>query len=367
MELVILGALGAAGAAMGGMAYYIYRSIGPVMPFLYADARIQARSNYLLSETKLQAMADARSLSEVANHVQETDYFEHVGKAANLREFHAGAEKGFLDSVDELKKMSPENTHELFDAYLMFWEAKMVKAIYRAKKTGQEEFLSGEKGVLIPVGEFTEGMLARAVEARTIADIAVVLQDRPYFKIVEQEYGNVEQFEVALDSNVLEHFAQVVKKTKIYDGKIITELLNTKFDIMNLLALIKMVSRGTEKGEREKMLIKNNTKLAERFAGLCKSETLQELVQGLEGLHYYEPMNEQLAVYEKEHSLSAFEIGLWKFYRTLVEKSAIEFGQGPYPIFAYLAKKELELRNLLIVSKGVDAKMDVKETMEMTV
>lgn len=368
MEPLVLGALGFSGIAMGGLAFYIYRTFAPVMPFLYADARIQARSSYLLNEGKLQALADARNLSELANQLQDTDYFEHVGKAASLREFHHAAEKGFIASVGELKKMSPESVHGLFDAYLLFWEAKMVKAVYRAKKTGQEEALGREgAGILLPAGGLTQGMISRALEARTIADLAVVFQGRPYAKVLEQEHGSIEGFEVAMDSAVLEHFAGVVKKTRVYDGRHIVGMLNTKFDLMNLLALMKMVSRGTPKECRKGMLINNGTKLSERFAALCGAESIQQLVEGLAGLPYYEPMNGQMAGYGREKTLFGFEIALWRFYRAGIEKNAIEYSQGPYPIFAYLAKRELELRNLLVVSKGVDAKMEPKETMGMVV
>ena len=62
-----------------------------------------------------------------------------------------------------------------------------------------------------------------------------------------------------------------------------------------------------------------------------------------------------------------FEHELYKFYKKFVFCQDLAHTLGPYPLFSYLIKKEIEKRNLFIISRGIDAKFSSNEIKEMIV
>ena len=71
-------------------------------------------------------------------------------------------------------------------------------------------------------------------------------------------------------------------------------------------------------------------------------------------LVYYAPLNDALVKYEKDKSIFHFEHELFKYYKKFVVDADLYHTLGPYPLFSYLIKKELEQKNLFIISKGID-------------
>jgi len=330
---------------------FVIRNVMPVSHFIYSNARIQARSNYMVKDTSLPELAEAKSLKELRSLLRETTYEEYLESAKDdLRSFHIALEKGFIDSILELVELSPQKSKPLFNAYLMFLEAKILKIIYRARFMKVEI----DETLVYAIGNINENLLKHLLETETIADIKVVLEPTIYAKLSEKEYSNLEEFEVALDEFVFNNFVNVIKKTKMYDGKYIIDILNKKIDITNILALLKFRVRGIEKEKQKNLLINNKTDLCLRFDKLINAATMQDFVDVFKGLDYYEPMSKALADYEKNKALAHFETENYRYFKKYIISNELSHTLGPYPLFSYLMKKELGLRNLFIISRGIE-------------
>ncbi len=362
-DSVILGSLVGFGTiATFACLAYVYKSVSSFMPFLYANSRIAARSNYLISEKRQKELANLKSVKDLAAALQNTDYAEGLKKATDLRSFHSAIERTFINSVIDLKDLSPKSLNKIFDAYLMFWESKILKTIYRAK-------FSGAKGITPEIAEdlvfevagIGSTLLKRLVEAKTIADMNLAMSDSIYATIFAKEYSSIEEFEVSLDSFILKNFVKVVKETKIYEAVHIIKIFNTKFDIMNLLGVLKARVRNTGKERIKKLLIKNDSMLYSMIDELIAAESLRELVERSKGLPYYNALSEGLAAYNKDKSFIHFEKELYKYYKSFVVENELYHVQGSYVIFSYLTKKEIEQKNLLIISKGIEESFPAEE------
>ncbi|MBW2989149.1 V-type ATPase subunit [Candidatus Woesearchaeota archaeon] len=340
---------------------FLIRGVAPMSHFVYANARIQARSNFMVSGRLMEELAEARSLKEFRSLLKETAYEEELEKSREgLRDFHIALEASFISSVRELVGLSPKQSKSLFSAYLMFFESQILKTIYRAKRVGSDI----DSSLIYPIGALEDSLIKHLLDAKSTADMKVILAPTAYSKIFEKEYESLEEFEVSIDQLVFSNFAGIVNKIKIHDKKLIMDILNKKIDMMNIIALLKFRARGIGKERQEDLLIKNGSGLCSRAKKAIEAESLEDFVASLEGLPYHAPLDKALESFRKDGSLSHFEEELYRFFKKTVISHDLSHTMGPYPLFSYLTKKELELKNLFIVSKGIDSGLTDKKIKE---
>lgn len=356
MELILLGSI------VGGLSAVVlgvYKYVSPLAPFLYANAKIMARSNYLMDESKKNTLIQAKSLEELSTKTHNLLDMPVIESKGGLRKFHSGVEKAFIEKMLELKKISPKKMQEIITAYLMIWESKILKTFYRALSYKQREEL--DEALVFPIGSIDSVKLQRLKEAETINDLNQIMTDSPYEKVFEEEYESVLEFEIAIDRFVFHNFVNKVKEKKIQGSKEIIELVNRRIDILNIFTLIKAKSRGIKGEKIEKLMIKNDTELCKRIKKLAQAKTLKEMVEECEKTPCYEPLKKSLSEYEEDQSLLHFERNLWKHYLKEIESKELEFVQGSYPLFSYLISKEFELKNLFAISNGIKSGYSRKE------
>lgn len=359
-ELMLAG--GALG--FGGIFGLIYWRVSPVMPFLYANARVQAKTTYIIEQKQMQSLSETKSLTEFQNALSDTDYAQFLEKATTVEDIHIAIEKGFVFAVEELKKMTPDSIDPVFEAYLNFWEAKILKTFYRDRFT-QDTGISLDEKLVFQVGKINSFVLSKLMEAKTVADIKVIMSQTVYREVFEKDFESLEEFETALDGFVYKNFVKTVNKTKIHDKKLVLELMNMKFDVLNLLVLIKTIAREIPVEKRKKLLIENNSALFARAKKLSESKNIEELVSNTHGTEYFAVLSTALEEYKKNGFLGQFEQKLLKHYKSTALSQELNHFQGPFPLFTYLIKKEAEQRNLLTVSKGIDAGFSPSQTKEL--
>lgn len=351
--------------AAGVILVYVVRSLMPLTPFLYANARIQAGSSKRISSNRMKELAELKSLDELENALRESDYGEELEKIKknDLRSMHAAIEKGFGRSLEELRETSPDRFKRIADAYIMFLEANVLQAIYRAKFFGSR--LSEE--LVFSIGNISPVALKHLIEAETVSDMGVVMSSTLYRGVFYKKYDNAEDFDVAIEEFVLNNLIETIKKTKMYEAVHITDVINKKVDILNLLALIKLRIRNIDKDKQLRYVVKNRTELAGRFKDIIFADTLPNFVEAAKGLPYHEALTKAMLLYEKDGSLFHFENELQRFFKSYASDLDMAHTLGPYPLMSCLIKKEIEKRNLFIVSKGIDSGFGAGRIKEMVI
>lgn len=326
------------------------------IPYLYANARLSARSRSLLHENKLRNIAESKNLTEFVGSIADTGYFPNIDKKEDLNNIHNAIEKTFYNEVSELFSMSPKQVKPLIESYLVFTESKILKTLY--KKRFKKEIINPEDFPVL--GVFNRTMLEKVASSESLSDFKVIFANTVYGVVLEKEYGNTLEFENALDLFILEKFTKDISSTKIYDKKIIIDLLNAKYEMSNFLLIIKSITRGEDFKMREKFINLNMTKYA-------KGTTLEEFVELCKSSRFAKPLSLALEKYKSDGSLFHFEIEMNKYNKHIIDRNDISHYQGSFPIFSYLAKKEYEKNNLFAISKGIDAGFKAKDIMEMLV
>lgn len=336
----------------------------PLIPFLDANARVSARSAFLVKEQKLENLIEKKGLQEFISSLQNTPYFQYVSKAKDITDFHRGIERAFIDSVTEIRDISPDNFKKVINAYISIYEAKIIKAFFRTRFYGQHQMLN-EKNVF-SVGIITKKLLEELFKTKSVEDIAVVLANTKYYPVLKKEFKSINEFESELDSFVFEEFVKAVKKNRSSFTMPVLKILNSKFDIMNILLVLKFQSRKIPKDKRFSLLIKNNSPFFKTvMLKLVLCETPEEMLKNLKGTQYFEAFSEALNEFKKDNSFSHFEYKLLKHHYAWVAGQELVYPQGPFPLIAFLSRKEAEKSNLLLLSKALFSKIPEKKVKEM--
>jgi len=339
----------------------------PVMSFIYPATRIQARSELQVDDKKIKSLMDFKSVSEFANALMTTEYADEVQKLqdkSDTKMLHSALEKGYLGAVENVQKLSPENTQKIIDAYVMFQEAKLLKTVYRSRLTETEV----DETLVFPVGHINYSLLNHLLKTESIADLGVVMETTVYSKVFGKKYEKLEEFEVELDNFVFHNFLRALDKSKFMDKKVVKDMFKLKMDVQNMLALIRFHVRDVPVEKRKGLLIRNKGTEMERFIDpMVKAEDINEICKIGNPLPYSQLLDESNKIYNNTGSLLPFEIELMRYFKNKVKDISKSYPMSSVVIFSYLIEKEIEKRNLFAISKGIERGIKSEEIQELII
>ena len=339
----------------------------PVMSFIYPTTRLQARSELEVGDKKIKSLMDFKSVSEFSNALLSTEYGPEVQKVQNKNDtmqVHKGLEKGYLEIVHNVQKLSPEKTQKVIDAYIMFQEAKILKTIYRARFTNTEV----DETIVFPVGDIGYSLLTHLMKAESVADLGVVMEPTAYSKVFAEKHESLEEFEVAIDNFVYHNFLTTLDKAKFMDKNVVKEMFKLKIDIQNLLALIRFHIRNVPEDRRKELLISNqDSELSKNLKELVKAENIDDILKASSHLSYHNSLEEANKIYKQTGSLLPFELNLFRYFKNYVSDISRSYPISSVVLFSYLIRRELEKRNLFAVSEGIEKRMKLEEIQELII
>jgi vacuolar-type H+-ATPase subunit C/Vma6 len=338
-----------------GIFFMFSRSSLRVIPYLYANARIEARSKKIFDQSKLKGISESKSLNEFCSKISES---YPVKSKEDIYNIHNSIEEDFHKEILELQKMSPKTMQPLYRSYLMFIEAKILKMVFR-KKVGKIEMTQDE---LPSIGIFNK-ILNEKISVASRPDLKVILSYTPYGKIFEEEYESPKHFDMAIDKLVMDNFLDSINSSRIYDRKSITDIMKISFEIKGLMMILRSINREEDAQIRKDMINSSLNKLQK----IASSMTIEQFVENTKGTQYHSPIKEAYALYSKDKGLYHFEVELNRYYKNNVLSKKLSHYQGPYHIFTYMTQKEFEMNNLFAISKGIHAGFSSKHIQEMVI
>lgn len=327
--------------------------------FLYANARTVVRAQHILDKGKLKGLLFVKSLDELINHLKNTEYHEFLKDIdkSSILEFEMALEKGFINSLEDVRKISPKKFQVIFDVYTKLYEAKIIKTFFRSRFSKVDIDIR----LLEPIGIINPVLLKHLHDAKTIADLRVVLRDTPYKDIIEKEFSSIEEFDVAIEQQIMKDISIILKNLKTPDKKSIIESFEVRAELRNILMLLKFRIRGLDK-ETQKKLIKS--KLFD-IHKIVEAKDMQDFVKEFGSSQFFEPLSN--ALQEFQGTYYCFERALLRYYLDFVNSKDLNHPIGPYPIISYLIKKEFERKNLLIIAKGIISELEKNELEKMLI
>lgn len=360
MAAEIFMAIGGTGLAAAVLGATIVKSVRQ-SAFLYANARIAARSSYILDENKLNTLSASSSLPHLIDQLKDTEYssyLEPIDKE-NIIEFSAMLEKSLINSIMDIREMSPKKFTGIFKIFAKYFEAKIIKTFFRSRFSN----VAIGKALLSQIGLINPILMKHLEDSKTIADMGVVLRDTDYGILFEKEFTLIEEFDLEIEKKVNEDVDKIIIRMRIDDKKIIKQIFRQRAEIKNILALLKFKIRKNDSKVPQSLIKIENMEVQ----ALIDAPDIKSFAEKFEKTEYNEAVRQGYAEFEKHGTYYGFERELLRHHYKFVKENELSHSIGPYPIIVYITKKEFEHRNLLIIAKGITSGLAAEKIKRMLV
>ena len=315
-----------------------------------------------------------RSLQDIYPVLKRTPYQTEISEIPVEQRNSVSLEKAFLKNLTkgyrEIMKGSPKDIAFLLSAILMKFEANNVKAILRAN--------SAELGVgetmryITPVGRLDEVRCQRILhDSGSVREVVESLLDLEYRPALEEaliEYENTGVFlllEIALDKYVYGMIWRAAGKLRGLDGKIARIVLGIEIDAINIKVILRCKAMGISEDQTRRCIIAVSEVFGEkeledalRAADIKSSiECLMAAARLAKARDYRYILTNIQKGYAASPLLSRLETildrGLLKTSLKMVKRYTPYYNIGL--ILAFLNLKWFEVKNLMAITRGVEA------------
>jgi len=232
------------------------------------------------------------------------------------------------------------------------FEVANLKTVLRAKLSG----MSGEELVLIPVEGFFRRRLGRLIDLANIEEMIPLLEGTPYRAIIE---GNMALFketkklfvlESALDAELFQSIWLQAKKIGGVDAASAMKLLGTRFDLMNMMTMLRGKADGIEISQLREYILPFGKLNPDLLRDAMMADDVKSTLQVLSTTQYGNIFAGAASEYDELGQLSSFETALQR--RILDESKSFMMG---YPfqigtILGFFELKDAEVKNLRAIA-----------------
>jgi vacuolar-type H+-ATPase subunit C/Vma6 len=176
----------------------------------------------LLSDVKVKALSDSKSLSDFVAQLRDTAYHEQVSKLPtpfNTRKLERAFNDNLLNTYLMMLKNLPKNIKPFFELYLEQLEIEHIKMLIKATLANMppEEKLAK---MYLPVEDYfnNRGVIEEAAKASTVSQLVQALKKTDYFSSLNtglkkyDETGSALYFDLLLDKQYFDKLCTVYWK-----------------------------------------------------------------------------------------------------------------------------------------------------------
>jgi len=336
---------------------YLIKYLVDNVPYAYVNARIRGMESKLLDDHKLNELIEAGSLVEVVGLLEDTEYCQYIPTTCkDIYSIERSLDIHLAHIYKTLTRISPERSRKVLELFEKRYDAKNIKTILRAKYAG----LEGESifKMLIPLGTIPENRLKELCEVKTIEEVVNGLEGTEYGKLLSEKLsiyeksGNLIPLELALDKYILESLWKVVGIEGTNED-IFKEFIGRMIDVENLKIILRCKGEGVSSEVISNYLLDVGYELPPwKLKELVEAESMEGVVNSLEGTEYGNIISECLEEYKKSRSVYVFERALDNYLVELGKKLSLRQAFGVGPIIGFITSKEMEIKKLKVIIKG---------------
>lgn len=329
------------------------RPILDIYPYLNPSARVRARKGRLFDEKQMTELVDANNVEEVENYLKGVpEYAETLDNYPLDKALDVQA----AETYDFVSRLAPKEVKAPFVVMARKTDVDNIKSLLTAKEIGLDS--EETKELLIPGGDLYDD-LSNLVDAENITDIITGLDGTEYATALEDALPAYEDsgMILPLESELDKHYLRKLLKSTDVPGdenrQIVYSFIGTKVDISNLKLIIRAKQDGLTYDDISPYMLTEGYQLREwKLKDLMESPDVTNVISGLEGTKYAEPLADAISEYNETENVAVFEraldVYLAKHAKSLASKKPLGVG----PIVGYLSQKETEIKNLKIIARA---------------
>lgn len=343
-------------------------------PFAYPNARIRAMESQLITKTKLEEMLEASSVVDVVGYLEGTDYEAQLakirgGSAEDVSSVEAALYESQKSAYHKIMTVAPDAIRGVFAARLKIYEVKFLKMVLRSlhAKVPLEQALS-------------ETPFIGNIDVETFYGLQSI--EEFISKIEDTEYGpalsdaiatysdkkSVQPIEMALDQYAYEKLWNTIRTVSEQNLRALRFFFGTEIDVINLRTLMRAKADGISSDEIRDYIMPMGFELnLELLSALIDVPDVEGMISLLEGKSCGEALSESLSKYEAKKSVLPLEMALEAHLSNTGRKISVSqpFGIGPF--VGFLCSKDVEIRNLRALIRGIGANMPKDKLKDMLI
>ncbi len=331
----------------------VYRPLMEYYPYTYPNARIRAKIGKLLNEKQIAELTEVDNLDEVKNYLRgQNEYSEYIDKYP----LEQALDVSLAQAYDLLARVTPKTLKPTFSMMLDQWDIKNIKSVLIAKEAKLTDEETRE--LLVPFGVLKDEH-EKLIEASSVQDIIAAVDNTPYAKILEEalpEYNENKTLltlESALDKYY--YYGLLAKSASQEDNntRMLHNYVGTQIDLANIKVMIRAKNDGLTYDQINPYVISRGYQLRDwKVKELMESEDIPSLLSSLEGTAYGEVIADHIPEYNETKSITVLDEALDSYERELASKIFKKQPFGVGPIVGFMAKKEIEVKNLKIIARS---------------
>ncbi|MEK6958030.1 MAG: V-type ATPase subunit [archaeon] len=342
------------------------------MRFGYANARVKAMKDSLLSRMELNALVEAKSVQEIYGLLERTRYREDLVSSA-LKEktladqIELACAKNLSRTIQKIVKVAPEELKPKVIGLFEKYDINNIKTILASKHISQPK--DEIENFIFAAGSISRNTLNRMLNANSVKEAVLGLGGTPYASVLEGKLRDYEQkkelsplFEV-LDDYYYKKLPFVLGGS-YGDERIILAMVKSQVDAKNISTILRAKKQGMDGQSIMKMVIEEGSISKEKMRGAAEAKSVEEAARVFEKSFSLGSAIEQ---YKKTYSLIPIEMELEK---RLAKKGLSIFRTSTLSVGAiagFLMIKEEEINNIRKIVRAKEFNLSAEKLKEMIV
>ncbi|MFW6141076.1 MAG: V-type ATPase subunit [Candidatus Saliniplasma sp.] len=340
-----------------------FRTLVAISNFTFPNAKFRAHGIHFIEREKVEPIVESRNINELYQAIRETGYELPKEETGDIDEVEQRLENNNVEYMKKAYRISPLETKPFVEAWLARYDVKMAKkAIKFISRGGDPEYL---KNYLIPVRIIDEDVIDELSSSRNLQEAVTILKETEFGEILgKEEWGDdFFKLDMELDIFAFEKLRKAVTNVESEQRPPVKYFFGRYTDLLNLKMIIRGIREGIEQETMKAYLLPPGRELENwKLNQMLESSNLEEALVELEGTSFE-------AVRKKAASKSHFEIERYLDEELLNMASEVMSQQvlTVGPLLRFLVGKEIELRNLKILVRGLKEGLDPDKIRNMLI
>ncbi len=315
-----------------------FRKMLNIGAYMGPNATIFAIGAKYTEKDNIEKLLSYTNINEVIADIEKEGYV-----VEDLRNYDIQLETSMLKMMKRVLEMLPDDGKSFAEAYMLKYDANIVKRVLRAKYAKVPKARIYEN---VYEGRYiTKMIIQHMVEATNMEDAVTALDVTPFAPVIQvwNETNDLYKVEIAIDKIVL---ANLINSKRILDENAMEPaniFLSVFVDIYNIKTVVR--AKNAEIEDISDLIVEGGYELSDwKVKSMANARSLDEALSYLEGTSYahLRDINDPFKI----------ELELDRFLLKKVNEIGLTFSTTAGPLIMFLVSKDFEVRNLKAILKG---------------
>ncbi len=321
------------------------------MKFAYPNALFAAIGNPFIEEKDISRIIESKDLSGFKDSLNNFKEYNIAGE--NTYEVQQSLDNNFIQTIKMIRKDSPKDMSDFYDAYLEKLDLFLIKNLIKNKL---EDIPNKEIKLDEAILDSTKELLIKIKDAEK-KDILDILKKYGFEKeitdVISQEKVDFFTLDNEINKQIISKFKKVKVPYKCEEGKQI--FIKRMIDVINIKNLLRAKQLDYDIESCKKLFLGEGQEIALwKFKEMSEVDQVSQVISALEGTSYYNILKDNIENYNQEGSVQVLENALNGLFIKIITDISTKYFVSIGPTFRFLISKEYEIQNLKIIAKGID-------------